>query len=244
MKKLFFLSILSLGFSILNAQESYVMFETMYIDVRSDKIDEFEEAFKAHNRKFHAEGASGVSVHYMVNGPHAGQLGWVMGPLTFSDLDNRPSGEDHTDDWNAVMPYVKRISEVEYWRRDAKMYYWPEGAQFSKFHMRYFDIRDMMWEEIIELLARIVEVYKAREYPNSMTIYWNQFNTGNGREVVAVQGFNKYSEYDREDNWVADFESIHGEGSWSEFLDALTKCTDGMSEELREIVPELGGVAE
>lgn len=244
MKKLFFLTMLSLGFFILNAQESYVMFETMYIDAKPDKIDEFEAALKSHNKKFHADGPAAVSVHYIVNGPYAGQLSWLMGPLTFTDLDSRPSGEDHREDWNKVMPYVKSISEVEYWRRSDDINYRPEGANFSKFHMRYFDVKWGKWEEFSKFLSQVVEVHKAKAYPQSMTIFWSQFGSGNGREVVAVQGFNKYSEYDEEDTWVEDFDSVHGEGAWSKAMERMGEMTEGMSEEIREVVPELGGVSE
>jgi hypothetical protein len=244
MKKLIFFSALAFGSLLIQAQESYVMFETMYIDVKPDKANEFEAAFRAHNRKYHSEGASRVGVHYIVNGPWAGQFSWIMGPLTFSDLDKRPSDPAHEEDWGKVMPYVEKVSEVEYWRLDSKLDYRPEGSGFSKYHMRYFDVKPGKWEDFTKLLTSVVEVYKAKKYPNSMSVYWSQFNTGNGRDVVAVQGFNKYSEYDKEDTWVADFESVHGEGSWKKTMDALIQCTDGMTEELREVVPELGGSAE
>jgi hypothetical protein len=244
MKKLVFLSVFLLSGIVALAQESYVMFETMYIDVKPDKIDEFEEAFKAHNKKFHAEGASMVTAHYMINGPHEGQIGWVMGPLTFTDLDSRPSGDDHGKDRNMVMPYVKKVSEVEYWRQDKDLRYAPEDVTFSKYHMRYFDVKDGKWKEVSKVLGQVVEVYRSKSYKQSMTIYWNQFNTGNGREVVAVQGFTSYSEYDEDDTWVEDFESIHGEGSWEKAYADIVAATDGMTEELREVLVELGGASE
>jgi hypothetical protein len=244
MKKLFFFSVLALAGLILHAQQSYVMFETMYLDVKPDKQNEFEAAFKAHNQKFHSKGPDAVQVHYIVNGPWGGQLAWVMGPLTFTDLDNRPSGEDHEADWNKVMPFVRNISEVEYWKMDANMHYQPEGMQFSKLHLRFFDVKPGKWQDIGRLLGMVVKVYQEKNYPNSMNVYWNQFNTGNGRTVVAVEGFNKYSEYDKDDTFVADFNSVHGDGAWAKFMQDIIADTNGMTEELREVVPELGGSTE
>ena len=241
MKKLLFFSVLAMAGLMLHAQQSYVMFETMYIDVKPDKQNEFEAAFKAHNQKFHSKGPDAVQVHYIVNGPWEGQLAWVMGPLTFTDLDNRPSGEDHESDWNKVMPFVKKVSEVEYWKMDKNMNYSPENMQFSKLHLRFFDVKPDKWEDVGRLLGMVVKVYKDKKYPNSLNVYWNQFQTGNGREVVAVEGFNKYSEYDKPDTWVADFNEVHGDGAWAKFLKDMQASTDGMTEELREIVPELGG---
>ena len=244
MKKIIFISMLVFACISLQAQDSYFMVETMYIDVIPEKRAEFEEAFRAHNQKYHSSGASEVSVEYIVNGPWAGQYSWIMGPLTFSDLDSRPSDDAHEQDWNRVESYIRKISEVEYWRQDSKLYYYPDENPFKRYHMRYFGVKPGKWEDFAMLLAKVVEVYKTKNYPNSMAIFWSQFNTGNGREVVAVQGFNKYSEYDSDDTWVKDFESIHGEGSWEKTMDEMFTLTTSMTEEIREVVPELGGRSE
>jgi len=127
MKKILFLIVFLLAGVITHAQDSYIMYETMYIKPKYSKIKEFNVALEAHNKRFHAEGPNAVAIQRVANRARAGQLVWVMGPLTFTDLDNRPSDEAHLDDWNEVMAYIDELTEVEYWRMDPDLSYTPEG---------------------------------------------------------------------------------------------------------------------
>ena len=43
---------------------------------------------------------------------------------------------------------------------------------------------------------------------------------------------------------MTDFEEIHGEGSWMETFEIMNQVTVEMTEELRELIPELGGSAD
>ncbi len=245
MKKLFFLGVIILGCFITNGQDSYIMYETMYIKPKSSKVKEFNAALAAHNKKFHAEGASTVAIQSVVNGSKAGQLVWVMGPLTFTDLDNRPSDDAHMEDWNAVMPYIDKVSEVEYWRMDPDLSYTPDGWIFtSKIHIRYWELKHGKSEEFIGVMKKIVEVFRTKEYDYSWHVYLNYFQTGNGRDIAGVFGFNKWAYYDQDPVFVKDFEEIHGEGAWDEAYETMIALTAGMTEELRRLVPELGGAPE
>ncbi|MCK5462136.1 MAG: hypothetical protein KAI95_03935, partial [Bacteroidales bacterium] len=86
MKKLFFLIVFLLAGVITYGQDSYIMYETMYIKPEFSKVNELYDALAEHNKKYHGDGPNSVAVQYVVNGPKAGQLVWVMGPLTFTDL--------------------------------------------------------------------------------------------------------------------------------------------------------------
>ena len=244
MEKLFFLGSLFCIFLFAGAQESYVMYETMYIKPKADQLKEFNEALSAHNKQFHANGANAVAIQWVVNGPKAGQFVWVMGPCTFTDLDNRPSDDAHDDDWNLVMPFVREISEVEYWRMDPDLSYTPEGWSGSdKIHIRAWDIKPGKIEAVKGFLQKAGEVFRTKKYDNSWHVYWNVFDTGNGRDVAGVYGFDKWAEYDEESPFVMDFDEIHGEGAWSDAMAMMSKVST-INEELRELVPELGGATE
>jgi hypothetical protein len=237
MKKLIFLMLVV--FMCLN---SYVMYKTMYIKPNFSKIKEFNEALAAHNKKFHGEGPNSVAIQYVLNGSRAGQLVWVMGPLTFTDLDGRPSDNAHTADWNAVMPYIDEISEVEYWRLDPDLSYTPEGWNFTpKIHVRSWELKHGKSEEFLSVIKKIVEVFRSKKYDHSWHVYWNYFQTGNGRDIAGVFGFDKWTFYDEDPVFIRDFEEIHGEGSWEETYETMTRVTVEMTEELREVMPELGG---
>ena len=80
MKKILFLIVFLLAGVITHAQDSYIMYETMYIKPKYGKIKEFHAALEAHNKKFHAEGPSAVAIQRVANGARAGQLVWVWAP--------------------------------------------------------------------------------------------------------------------------------------------------------------------
>jgi hypothetical protein len=242
MKKLLFLNVFLLVGVITYGQDSYIMYETMYIKPRSGKIKEFNEALAAHNKKFHAEGPNAVAIQSVMNGSRAGQLVWVMGPLTFTDLDTRPSDDAHMEDWNSVMPYIDEVSEIEYWRMDPDLSYTPEGWNFTpKIHIRSWELKHGKSDEFLEIMKKIVEVFRTKEYDHSWHVYWNYFQTGNGRDIAGVFGFDKWAYYDEDPVFIKDFEEIHGEGSWEETYEIMTQVTVEMTEELRELIPELSG---
>ena len=242
MKKLKFLIVLLLAGITTYGQDSYIMYETMYIKPKFSKIKEFNEALATHNKKFHAEGPNAVAIQKVVNGSRAGQLVWVMGPLTFTDLDLRPSDEAHLDDWNAVMPFIDEVTEVEYWRMDPDLSYTPEGWNYTpKIHIRSWQLKHGKSEEFLGIMKKIVEVFRTKEYDNSWHVYWNYFQTGNGRDIAGVFGFDKWAFYDEDPVFFKDFENIHGEGSWEETYEIMTQVTVEMTEELREVIPELSG---
>jgi hypothetical protein len=241
MKKLALSNVLLLSYLLVTGQGDYLMYETMYIIPKSDKIKELRAALAAHNKKYHTEGPDAVTIQRVMNGSRAGQLAWVMGPLTFSDLDNRPSDQAHTDDWNAVMRYIDEVTEAEYWRMDPDLSYTPEGWTYdSKIHVRFWELKHGRSDEVIDILKKIVDVFRTKQYDHSWHVYWNYFQTGNGRDIAGVFGFDNWAFYDEDPVFFTDFEEIHGEGSWEETYETLTKATAGMTEELREVIPELG----
>jgi hypothetical protein len=244
MKKLLVLYSFLSVFLLAGAQESYVMFETMYIKPKADKHEEFKKALAAHNKKYHAEGASEVFIRFVVNGKHEGEYTWVMGPTTWTDLDNRPADDAHDEDWSEVMQYIKDISEVEYWRQYEELSYFPEGWDGdSKIHVRIWDVKPGKWDEIKAIMAQVVNVYKEKKYPNAWSVYSNQFQTGNGRDIAGVMGFEKWAEYDEESTWAKDFDEVNGKNAWKMAMDFMRENTT-MVEEVRELVPELGGSAQ
>ena len=242
MKNLLFLNAFLLIGVIAQAQESYIMYETMYIKPHNGKIMEFQEALKSHNQRFHSEGPHRVIMHRVMNGSRAGQLVWVMGPLTFTDLDSRTSDPEHQENWSGLMKYIDEIAEVEYWRMDPDLSYTPEGWNYTpKIHVRSWELKHGKTDEFLEIMIKIVEVFRTKEYDNSWHVYWNYFQTGNGRDIAGVFGFDKWSFYDEDPVFLRDFEEIHGEGSWEKTFEIMNQVTVEMTEELREQISELSG---
>lgn len=60
--------------------------------------------------------------------------------------------------------------------------------------------------------------------------------------MVSVSGFSKWALFDEESTFVADFESINGAGSWAKWIAEWKSLLEWTDQEVRAIIPELGGV--
>lgn len=248
MKKSFLL-VLAIAFvsSVFSQEEdkSYKMYELMYITPKTDKIKELGEALANHNKTYHNEGPFTAHIWMANTGPHTGDLIWSMGPLTFTDLDNRPDEEAHMADWTEnVMPNIKKISEGEYWKLDEKVSHTPEGSFSGKEIWSVYDIKPFEGYRFTALLEKVVEVYKAKSYPNYFQVYRSQFDGGNGRDVAIGFGFKNYSFFDEDDKFWKDYEEVHGEGSRWKFFEEYRDVVEHSFDELSEYVPALSGGSE
>lgn len=248
MKKIaLFIALFGFLFSAYAQEEdkSYEMFEIMYLKPRTDKLKELNEAMAKHNQAFHNEAPYTAHVWSINTGPHTGDLAWVMGPLTFTDLDSRPDTEEHTTDWmENVMPFIKEVSDGEYWKMDEKSSYSPEGSFTGKEVWRVFDIKPFDGYRFTALLEKIAEVYRAKEYPNYFQVYKSQFRGGNGHDVAVGTSFKNYAFFDEDKKFWDDFEEVHGEGSRWKFIEEFRDVVNNSFEELSEIIPGLSGDAE
>jgi len=223
-------------------EKDYKMYEMMYIKPKYDKMVELGDAMIEHNEKYHNEGPYKVSVWLVNSGPHTGEWVWVMGPCTFTELDSRPDSEEHTKHWiEEVMPYVKDISEGEYWKMDDKLSYSPEGSFSGKEIWAVYDIKPFEGYRFTALLEKVVEVYKQKNYPNYFEVYRSQFSSATGRDVAIGFGFKNYAFFDEEDNFWKDYEEVHGEGSKWKFFEEYKDIVISSYDELSEFVPELSG---
>lgn len=231
-----------ISFSFGQEKESYTMFENTRMYVKTDKFKEFGEAMANHNKKFHAEGANHANFWMVSVGAQAGSFVWSMGPCTYTDLDSRPGGKDHMEDWlYNVMPNVKYIKGTNYWKLDEKLSYFPNSENSSKLSIRVFDIEDYQSYRFKEVLTKVVEVYTEKNYEWSIGTYWAEFDVAEDEDVAIVWGFDKWAWFDKDPQFKNDFEEVHGAGSWQPFLDELKGCIKGAKDEVWELVPELSG---
>lgn len=218
-------------------QADYKMFETIYLRPKSDKLKELDKGLEEHNKKYHSEAPYEAGVHYISVGKHAGEYSWVMGPCTFTDLDGRPSG-DHDTDWSEnVMPYVYRTTDVEYWMLKEKLSYSPENETMAKkLFVRHWDIKDGMEKKFKHIIKGIIAVFKENKYERSFRVYSTAFDTGNGRDMIGVMGFQNWAFFDGDMNFQKDYEAIHGEGSWAFFESEIKTCLNSTVIEIRDVV--------
>jgi hypothetical protein len=220
--------------------QDYVMFETQYIKVQPGRWQEFSDKMAAHNKQFHSEGPFTARVWRVSTGAHSGQVSWVMGPCTFTDLDNRPSGDPHNTDWlNNVMANAVEGIHNEYWRGISDLSYVPNQDQDPLLRIRFVDVAAGEAYRFRQMMSNIKEVLAKKNYPNPRTVYENQFSTTSGREWAIVTSFDKWADLDRDNDFPKDYEEVHGDGSWALFMEEVEEVVDSSEIEMRELLPEL-----
>jgi len=232
------------AYSFAQEDEGYTMFENTRFLVKSDKYKDFGEAMTEHNKEFHPEGAYHANVWMVSVGANAGQFVWSMGPCTYTELDGRPTGKDHMEDWTQnVMPTIK-VLESNYWKLDEKSSYNPEGITNTKLSIRVFDLEDYQSYRFKELMSKVIKVYTEKKYEWTLGTYWSEFDVNEDEDVAIVWGFEKWAWFDKDPQFKKDFEEIHGEQSWSKFREELRGTIKGAKDEVWELIPELSGSSE
>jgi len=210
-----------------------VVYETIYLQPKTDKLMELVEAMKAHNEKYHGEGAYAATGWQTVSGKHTGMILWTMGPFTFADLDNRPGEGGHDEDWmGKVMPHTHGMKDGNYWKMWNDFGYLPsenyQGAIMRVMNMKIVPGKN---EEFKHLMSAIQKVYDANSYGNSMTVFDNWSSDGQV-DVAVVWQYDNWAYFDNDLNFSADYEEVHGDNSWGTFMEALREYTEFVGVEI------------
>jgi hypothetical protein len=238
MKKPFITSIILLAFiSLTCVHAQNVVYETIFIKPKADKLKELGENMKAHNDKFHADAPYSANAWQVLSGEHSGQILWVMGPFTFADLDNRPSEGGHDDDWMGnVMPHTYGMNDGNYWRMIPDYGYMPsENYQGKVMRARLFDIKPGKWDEFMHLMMLIQKVYAANSFGHSFALFGNWSNDGK-RDAAIVWQYDNYAYFDVELEFSKKYEEVHGDNSWNQFMEAVLEIVVSTQDELYEVM--------
>jgi hypothetical protein len=222
-------------------QTDYKMWEVTYMKPTTDNVDLLMDNLAAHIKKFHTTGPRKISVWSNMTGSHIADLAWVMGPFTFTDMDTPfPDQKAHDDDWNKnVEPYLD-VTASDYWKLDEKLSYVPENYKYGgKVIWSIFDLQPFEAYRFKELCKKIIEVYNKKTYTHTFEVYWNQFESKEGRDVVIETNFSKWAFLDEDDQFVKDYEEINGEGSYRLALEEYRDIVISVEDEVSEIIPEL-----
>lgn len=225
--------------------QDYAMYETQYLKVKPGHDDALGEALAAHNQQFHADGPYRAEVYWIANGKRTGEYWWIMGPGTFTDFDDRPSGDPHDGDWgNNVMPHLDAAHNTEYWRLSENLTYSAENSSDEApplFRVRFFEVADEA------LFAKVQEQIKAvsaaMDPEKTRSMFRKQFQHRDGRDWAMSQSFASWSELDETGgaSFQETFVSIHGDDSWDTFSEEFDAAVVGREDEWLVHLPELGG---
>lgn len=227
----FIFAILFAGFISVTgiAQETntdYSMATIIFIEAKIGHEADFEAKVLEHNATFHNEAPNRGYLDQVMTGNQAGAYVWVMGPCTFTDLANMKHKDGHEDHWSKeVAPLIESYGAQEYWRFNEKLSYYPTPIENRKMaNLWLIDLKRGDYYRFKTLMGKIVEAYEKKGTGN-MRVYDNQFNAGDGRDVVIIWDMESMAEMDKNDPIKPAYEEINGEGSWDTMLEEWEEIT-------------------
>ena len=224
----------------------YTMWQTMYMKPDFSKVPELSEALAKHNKTYHNTPPHLAIVYRIASGPNTGKLMMIMGPGTFSDLDNL-GGEEHFKDWTGnVMPHLKAMEQGEFWKMDDELSTVeppsPENPPFKLLMVRYHTIKDGQSDQMKGVFEKISATLKQMENARPWALFYNEFWQGDiGRHIATVSYYDSWSQLDENLNFQEAYEKTHGEGSWAGFEDEFTSVIDDSWDEIWVYMPQLSG---
>ena len=200
---------------------------------------------RAHNKKYHASGPSGVRVYTVQTGTGLGDYKWVMGPTTWAALDTRPSDDAHNLDWDAnVARNLAEGGHGEYIRFDPSLSRFSKDFNVDKLFVRYVDVVRGKMDEVKEILKKIHRVYSEKIPAETYGIYYNEIpSTSSGRDITIVSYFNTYAWMSADDSFNAKYDETFGKGSADAMWDQWQALTLGQENEIWEYQEHLSGMA-
>ena len=223
-----------------NAQEdkSYKMWESIMLTPDNTNLKVLGDNMRKHNATYHKEGPFEAAVYNISSGPNSGNIIWEMGPMMFSHNDSRPSDGGHDEDWrDNVMPYIKKMHTIEYWKQDEELSNTSmldgDNTKYPILFLRYAEIADGHISSIKPFYKMVNETIKAMEGVNPWGVYINQFRQGDlGRHVASVGFYKNWTEFDEDRSFKKAFEKVHGKDNWQAFLDMADRTFSNTWDEI------------
>ncbi|MDH3651227.1 MAG: hypothetical protein OEQ53_16190 [Saprospiraceae bacterium] len=222
MKKLFILILL---FPLLayGQSDGPTLWEVINIQVKQGMESDFEAAVKMHNEKFHPEGSHQAQLFANINGPYAGYQ-WIMGPTNWAAMDNRPADDAHDDDWAKVQAMIESSEPPQYWNTDTKNSQLLMDPVNDKSVLWMYDLEPGKSAQWGELVGKVKEVYAAKRPDEDFFVGWNQFANADGEDAVLIFTMDKWGDLDQQRNFGDEYEAVHGQGTWHQFLNHVNEC--------------------
>jgi hypothetical protein len=218
--------------------KSYQMWEDMMFTPDNAHLKVLGENMRKHNQKYHKDGAYKATVYNITTGPNAGKIVWEMGTLHYGDLDKRPAVGGHDEDWrDNISPYIKETSTVEYWKADKKLNNTAmldgDNSKYPILFVRYFEVVDEPTPGLRTFFERTSKTVKALDGVNPWGVYYNEFRQGNlGRHIATFSFSPNWADFDRDVNWVENFNKVNGENSWQNQMDLYSTTFKNVWDEI------------
>ena len=240
MKKLTLLFTLVIAFAVLSfGQADYTMYKVAYFKPDYAKLKELNEAMAKYNKTFNTDPHFG-HIWIVNTGPHTGQWLYVFGATTFTALDSRTITKEQREHWlYKVLPNIEEISDGGFWRQSDKLTYEGTIGFTGKEVLTFFKIRSGEEYRFKAMVAKVKEVYEAKEYPNFFQVYYSEFSRICGYDAMIAGGFENWAFFDNKPNFKADYDEVHGEGTFQLLIEEYSDVVEGEYDEIIMYVPEL-----
>ena len=195
------------------------------------------ENMRAHNQKYHGDGPYKSTVYNITTGPNFGKMVWMMGPLTFTDLDSQPR-DGYTENVQAnILPYIEDMTHGEFWEGDMKLSNTAmmdgDASKYPIVFVRYWKVNIDHMHNAEHMLKMISEAVKAMEGENPWGVYYNLFRQGDMGRHIATVGFSKnWAEYDDDPTFKAAFDKVHGKDAWEPWIRNMQLTFDDSWDEI------------
>lgn len=232
-----------------NAQDSksYEMWEDIMLTPDYTKLKVLGDNMRKHNATYHKENPYRATVYNITTGPNSGKILWQMGPMKYSHNDSRPSEGGHDTDWrDNVMPYIKKMHTVEYWKADDDLNNTSmldgDDAKYPIFFVRYAEVEKGHSSSIKPFFKMVSETIKAMDGVNPWGLYYNEFRQGDlGRHIATVGFYKNWAEFDEDNSFKETFLKVHGEDSWDPFIDMGDRTFSNSWDEIWEYNAHMSG---
>lgn len=245
-----FLIAISLVFTV-NAEESkaYTQWDTFRFTVDNKNAKKLTKNMRAHIKKYHTKAPLITKIYNVDYGPDSNDLIWVMGPVSFSELDARPDDKKHDQDWaDNINPYITSYKQSELWRVMEGLEINNIGkdeASPEKYMVRYLTVSKSYESDVGKYL--LMQIKKTLDKIGK-TKYWaimdNQFIQGhkNGRHLMGISSMGSLAEWDEDWEFSKHFEELYGKGSFKAFLSNYDKSYKNQWNELISVNKEMSGL--
>lgn len=234
--------------SIAEEAKSYAQWDTFRFTIDHKHAKKFTKNMRAHIKKYHTKDPLRTKIFNVTYGPNSNELIWVMGPVSYSELDARPENKKHDDDWaDNINPYITSYNEAEIWRNmDGMMInnLGEKDGEPDKYVARYLTVNKNPDPEVIKyLLSQIKKTLDKIGKVKYWAVMENQFIQGNknGRHLMGISSMDAWAEMDDDWQFAKHFEEIYGKGSFKTFQTTYANTFRNQWHEIISVNKEMSG---
>jgi len=246
------IAVLSLSFSAFCAAEdakTYKQYDTFRFTVDNQYAKKLTKNMRKHIKKYHVKGTLKTKIYNVTYGASANDLIWVMGPVSYAELDARPDDKKHDEDWaDNINPYITSYNQSEIWRNMDGLVINNQDEKAEapeRYITRYLTINSDQKKDVINyLLTQIKNTLDKTGKVKYWAVLENQFIQGNinGRHLMAISSMESWAELDEDWEFGKHFEALHGKGSFKAFRESYNTVFKNQWQEVIVVNKEMSGM--